>query len=73
METEYGYRCPGYNDIRSSNNSCKNVEENEHGRLKVCADCKIVSDLLTLDMVKASQFALDSGVIISKNVQVENE
>ena len=37
------------------------------------ADCKIVSDLLTLDMAKASQFALDGGVIRSKNVQVENE
>ena len=73
METECGYRCQGYNLIRSSNNSCKNLGENEHGRLKACADCKIVSDLLISWMVKASQFALDSRVIISKIVQVENE
>ena len=48
----------------------KNTGVNEHGKLKVCADYKIVSDILLLDIIKASQFALDGGAIISKIMQI---
>ena len=50
----------------------KNIGVNECRKLKVHADCKIVSDMLTLDRIKASQFALDRGGIISKIMQLEN-
>ena len=51
----------------------KNVGVNECGRLKAHADCKIVSDLITLDRIKVNRFALDGGVIISKIMQIEKE
>ena len=37
------------------------------------ADFKIVSDLLTLDIIKASEFVFDGGAIISKITQIEKE
>ena len=50
----------------------KNIGANESGKLKVFTDCKIASDVITLDRIKASQFALDGGGIISKISQLEN-
>ena len=73
IDVEYGYSCWEYHNIRSSNKSCKNIGANEHGKLKACADCKIVSDMLKLDRIKASQFALDGGVIISKIMKIKRE
>ena len=51
----------------------KNIGANERGKLKVHADCKIVSDILTLDRTKESKFTLDGGAIISKITQIEKE
>ena len=51
----------------------RNIGANESGKLKVFADFKTTSDMLTLDSIKASQFALDGGGIISKIMQLENE
>ena len=73
MDTEYGYSCQGYNNIRSSNNNGENVGVNEYGKLKVRTDCKIVSDVLTLDRIKASRLALEGGAIISRIMQIEKE
>ena len=51
----------------------RNTGANESGKLKVCTDCKIVSDMLSLERIKASQFSLDGGGISSKIMQLENE
>ena len=51
----------------------RNVGVNESGKRKACTDCEIVSDMLTLDKIKASPFALDGGEIISKIIQIEKE
>ena len=51
----------------------RNIGAKERGKLKVCANCKVMCDVLTLDIIKASQFALDGGSIISKIVQLERE
>ena len=49
----------------------RNTGVNESGKLKACTDCKIVSDLLTFDRIKASQFALNGGAIIIEIAQIE--
>ena len=41
--------------------------------MKVFTDCKILNDLLTLDIVKASQLALEGGAITIKIMQIEKE
>ena len=46
---------------------------NESGKIKACINCKIVSDMLTSERIKAREFALDGGGIISKIMQLENE
>ena len=51
----------------------KKLGVNECGRLKVCTDYKMVSDLLALDRIKASQLALEGRVFISKITQIEKE
>ena len=51
----------------------RNVGVIESGKLTACTDCKIVSDMLTLDRIKTSPFALDRGGIISKIMQIEKE
>ena len=43
-----------------------NIGANERGNVKVCTYYKIISDILTLDRMKASQLALCRGRIISK-------
>ena len=37
----------------------RNIVTEEGGKLKLFTDCKITCDLLTLDRIKANQFALD--------------
>ena len=43
-----------------------NIGANESGKIKVHTDCKIVSDMLISDRIKASQLALDGSGTISK-------
>ena len=51
----------------------RNVGAKQRGKFKVYTDCKVTCDVLTLDRIKASQFALDGGGIISKITQLERE
>ena len=46
----------------------RNLGATKKGKLKVCTDCKVICDVLMLDRIKSSQFALDGGGIISKIV-----
>ena len=50
-----------------------NLGAKKKGKLKVCTDCKVTCDVLMLDRIKASQFVLDGGGIISKIGQLERE
>ena len=51
----------------------KNVVANEHGRLKVQTDCKVVCDLLVSERTKSSQLILDGGSAIRKIIEIEKE
>ena len=51
----------------------RNIGVNENGKLKAFVDCEMISDMLTLDRTKTSQFALDGRETISTITQVENE
>ena len=50
-----------------------NIRNENEGVLKTHMDCKVAWELLTDDMLKDNQFAMDRGSIISKILEIERE